>query len=276
MRDQDSSPNDIKKALAAKHNLAVLEEGQIATQNKRGMQMAVRSPLFAQWIASAQNSSYPLADIGCAYGINAIEAVHLGISVIGIDLGEEHFPYLRDLYASVTAESNTRLGSLTLQVGSITEALPIADASLAGILLAEVLHFIPGDSAQAVFDQFYRKLVPGGILCLHCALAEGISNWPLGHLITAELEKRRALGLRWPGELSNFHTLMADEMVPLDIPDNARPDFFHLFTKDQVGEFARNAGFQIITLEAGEHPGYPTFMRTASSNLQLVAQRLPL
>ncbi len=265
---------DVDSSLAAKHNVAILKEGQIATQNKRGMQMASRSPLFEAWVASC-DGNHPLADLGCAYGLNAMEAIRRGLPVIGIDLGEEHFPYVRDLYQRGLESAHESYGTLELMTGSLTETINIPNDSLSGILVGEVLHFIPGEDILPAFKQLFSKLIPGGTLCLHCCHLGGLAAMPGGDQLKAEIERRQAEGIRWPGEMHDW-----DKMIQRDfdashdnMPDSARPDFFHILTIPQVREAASAAGFTIVSLEAGDHPGYPSILRGPTSNLQLIARR---
>ncbi len=272
MAEQEDHAFKLSKNLAKKHHLAVFDEGQIATRTKRGMQMAKPSPLLKIWLDSA-DGVHPLVDIGCAYGINTLEAVRQGIATIGIDLGEEHFPLLRELYHELTSNSLRPLGSLQLISASVLEPLPIDDASLAGIVMGEVLHFIPGDAAAGVFKQLYAKLIPGGTLCLHGAHLDGMAAMINGPTILEEIERKRLAGVRWPGEMTDVSLFMNNILQPLDFPDNAKPDFFHVFSLEQVRALAEEAGFEIVSLAAAMHPGYPEFMRTSTSNLQLHARR---
>jgi hypothetical protein len=119
-----SSSQESRTALATKHNLSVLEEGQIATQNKRGMQMATISPLFETWVN--------------AYGINSVNAIKRGAEIIGVDMGREHFAYVEDLY-QLALQENPASPKLTLMTGSLPNHLPLAPQSVSAILLGEVL-----------------------------------------------------------------------------------------------------------------------------------------
>lgn len=64
-------------------------QGQILTKNFTGIQMSSPNPLFEQWLAS-YDGVLPLADVGCAYGVNTLAAARRGATVLALDCDAGH------------------------------------------------------------------------------------------------------------------------------------------------------------------------------------------
>jgi hypothetical protein len=99
-----------------------------------------------------------------------------------------------------------------------------------------------------------------------------LSSMPNGEEILKEISPKRNEGEKWPGELTEVMKQIHD-FNPLEIPENARPDFLHAFDELQISELATAAGFTILKLVQGFHPGHPSLMRSENSNLQLIAKK---
>ena len=77
--------------LAETLSVPVYPEGHMGTRNGKGVQMPTVSPLFQRWVDSYSPSRGPIADVGCAYGLNVIMAARAGVgAVVGVDMDDTH------------------------------------------------------------------------------------------------------------------------------------------------------------------------------------------
>ena len=268
------SQDSMKRALLEKHNIMTLNDGQIPTRNKKGMQMASLSPLFDAWI-SASKMNYPILDLGVAYGINSLEATAKGLDVIGLDMDEEQFDFIRDSYLS-QKKSNTCVGTLHLKKGCLPDQCPIEDQSISSILVAEVVHFLPGKLIKKAFQNMYDMLIPDGRICLTCMnykVAELSSD---GKIWLEAYHKAIEDGKPvWPGEISEelLTKMQRDDIDPLQAHSDAKPNFMHLFHIAQIKKLAEEVGFKIESLKVENHPGYPRIYQSQEANIQLIAKK---
>ena len=133
--------------------------GCIPTLNNTGFQKGTTSMLIDEWINS-YDGIHPLLDIGCAYGINTFKALELGIPTIALDMDSRH---LEILQSNVDSKASALL---TCVQGVLPSDIPIADSSVSGILLAEVLHCLTGEETTATLSTLFKKIVHGGRLIL--------------------------------------------------------------------------------------------------------------
>jgi SAM-dependent methyltransferase len=96
----------------------------------------------------------PVADVGCGPGHVTAHLHELGVDAFGIDLSPAMIDIARHTYPGL------RFG-----VGSMTD-LPIADASVTGLLAFWSLIHVPDDAVPTVFGHFRRVLRPGNPLLL--------------------------------------------------------------------------------------------------------------
>jgi 2-polyprenyl-3-methyl-5-hydroxy-6-metoxy-1,4-benzoquinol methylase len=97
-------------------------------------------------------------DIGSAWGYNVMALSHLGADAVGLDLVLEPFAAGRRI-----ASEN----GLTLTVvGADAAVLPFSRSVFRGISMVEVIEHVFEDDRQALFDECFRVLAPGGLLAL--------------------------------------------------------------------------------------------------------------
>jgi SAM-dependent methyltransferase len=106
--------------------------------------------LFAELV----RGSGPVADVGCGPGHVTAHLHESGLDAFGIDLSP----------AMITAARREHPG-LRFEVGSMTE-LPLANASVAGLIAFWSLVHIPDHALPGVLGHFRRVLRPGGPLLL--------------------------------------------------------------------------------------------------------------
>lgn len=101
-------------------------------------------------------------DIGCGLGTNALHALATGARVVAVDMTEEHLAEIR----AKAGEAVVASGQLQTRFGKLPDEVPVADGEAAGVLCAQVIHFLGPDAVEKSFQQFYRCLAPGGKLVL--------------------------------------------------------------------------------------------------------------
>ncbi|NUT91965.1 MAG: class I SAM-dependent methyltransferase [Saccharothrix sp.] len=106
--------------------------------------------VFAERVRAAGGG--PVADVGCGPGQVTAHLNGLGVDAFGIDLS----PGMVDV-------ARRDHPGLRFEVGSMTD-LPLADASVAGLLAWWSLIHIPDDEVPTVFAHFRRVLRPGAPL----------------------------------------------------------------------------------------------------------------
>jgi SAM-dependent methyltransferase len=115
--------------------------------------------LFAELVHVAGGG--PVADVGCGPGHVTAHLHELGVDAFGIDLS----PAMIDL-------ARRDHPGLRFDVGSMTD-LPLADASVSGLLAFWSLIHIPDEAVPAVLGHFRRVLRPGGTLLLGFHVGDG-------------------------------------------------------------------------------------------------------
>lgn len=249
-------------------------EGQLKTLNKRGFDMGKPSHRFDDWL-SCYVGDLPLLDVGCGLGTNALEALRRGARVIAMDCSDEHLGVLREAAGSEAV----RTGQLRTVFGCLPDSAKLEPASVAGILCAQVLHFLEPEGVKKTFDLFYRWLAPGGklvlLVCSHyCAF-----NLRTGRIreIQTQIEKEGADNHdSWPGyyERGQTNTLMEEwrDACPPEVldalPEDEGPTFL-TFTERQLAAVARHAGFNVqeADLVSGHLSNVPRWVACDPSEL---------
>lgn len=101
-----------------------------------------------------QRSTARVADVGCGTGAATAMLADLGVDPFGIDLS----PNMID-------EARRHCPGLEFSVGSMTD-LDLPSASVGGVSAWYSIIHIPDDQLPRVFAEFYRVLVPGGLVLL--------------------------------------------------------------------------------------------------------------
>lgn len=99
--------------------------------------------------ASLVHGNGPVADVGCGTGHVTAHLNSLGLDAFGLDLSPGMIEVARRDHPG-----------LRFAVGSMT-ALPLPDASVAGLLSWWALIHVPDDEVPTAISEFYRVLRPG-------------------------------------------------------------------------------------------------------------------
>src|SRR5580692_12954417 len=123
----------------------------------------------------------PVADVGCGPGRVTGYLNDLGLPVFGIDLSPEMIAIARRTYPG-----------LRFEVGSML-ALDLPDASLGGLLAWYSVIHIPDERVPEAFAEFYRVLVPGGLVLLGFQVGDDSlhRSEALGHQVALDFRRRR-------------------------------------------------------------------------------------
>ena len=163
---------------------------RIPTLNNTGFQMASVSPLYNEWINS-YDEMHPLMDLGCAYGINTYPALDFGVPVIALDMEKGH---LEEVLKNVPSSKSHLLSCV---LGSLPSDIPVPDASVSGILLAEVLHFLKEDEITPALSILFQKLIPKGHL--HLTTLSIHSQDDINPSAVHDFYQKLDIGIKWPG-----------------------------------------------------------------------------
>ncbi|MEV0273647.1 class I SAM-dependent methyltransferase [Hamadaea sp. NPDC050747] len=136
--------------------------------------------LFADLVRATGGG--PVADVGCGPGHITAYLRDLGVDAFGVDLSPGMIEVARREHPG-----------LRFAVGSMTE-LPLADASVAGLLAFWSVIHIPDELIPAVFTHFRRALRPGGPLLVGFHVGEGSrlkTEGYGGHPMKVHVHRRR-------------------------------------------------------------------------------------
>ena len=236
-----------------------VEDGLIPTDDAMGIMTEEPSPAAEEFIALAVSASRPLLEIGAAYGNATLPALRAGATVIANDLSASE---LGVLAGSAPAADRKRL---VLMPARFPEEIRLGDASLSGVLAAQVLHFFDGPTVELAFQLVLRWLEPGGALYV-VVMTPSLSFYSK---LRPEYEKRMRDGERWPGIFD------PRSVAPPDWEERL-PPMVHLFEKDVLRRCAEEAGFTVETLEYFCFRHFPPHHRTDGHEfLTLTARKLP-
>jgi ubiquinone/menaquinone biosynthesis C-methylase UbiE len=130
--------------------------------------------LFDQILRGRLDTRQRVLDAGCGDGRNLIYLLQRGFECYGVDSE----PTAIDLVRGVASRLAPSLPASNFAVADLTR-LPHSDASMNAVMCSAVLHFA-NDQAhfQAMVDEMWRVLTPGGLLFARMA-----SNIGLEHVI---------------------------------------------------------------------------------------------
>ena len=107
------------------------------------------------------NASLKILDVGTGTGrtLHQIRGALPEVSLVGLDLSQA---YLRQANRWLN-QGGSNLVQLLQGNG---EAIPLADGSVQAVTCVFLMHELPSEARQAVIDQCFRVLEPGGVLVL--------------------------------------------------------------------------------------------------------------
>ncbi|KAI0556973.1 Methyltransferase [Gracilaria domingensis] len=179
------------------------------------------------------------------FGVHTIHALKHGRDVVAVDAEPLHLQKLRERVSQI--ETPGRL------CDAIVATLPCCelfkDESFAGVLVSEVIHFLPPGGPLQLFKDIYRWLMPGGTLVTTC-------------MSPSALYDGGGRDFKYNGNLAYDRALELFTNVPDDIVELAPgfvelspalknleifPDNVYFMTCEEVRAFAKMAGFSIET-----------------------------
>jgi SAM-dependent methyltransferase len=101
-----------------------------------------------------------LLDLGCGEGRHAFEAYRRGARVVALDWGVDEVRTTRKWLTAIGEAGEAPSGATATAVRGDLLALPVPDASVDRVIVAEVLEHIPDD--RAAMAEIARVLKPGG------------------------------------------------------------------------------------------------------------------
>ncbi|GIF09644.1 class I SAM-dependent methyltransferase [Actinoplanes siamensis] len=162
--------------------------------------------LFADLVEAAGGG--PVADVGCGPGHVTAHLTGLGVDTFGIDLSP----------AMIRIARRDHPG-LRFAVASMTD-LPLAGASVAGLLAFWSLIHVPDDAVPGVLTHFHRVLRPGGPMLLGFHAGEGTrikTQGYGGHPMRVHVHRRRPEQITAWLRDAGF-TVTAQQLLDLDSP----------------------------------------------------------
>jgi SAM-dependent methyltransferase len=147
----------------------------------------------------------PVADVGCGPGYVTAHLASLGLDAFGIDLSPGMVEVARRTYPGLRFEIGSMLG------------LDLADGSVAGLVSYYSIVNLPRSELPAVFAEFARVLVPGGVLLMVFQVGDEDrhgTEW-LGHAIDLHVYRNQ------PGAIAG---LLAEAALPVRMTTVRQPD----------------------------------------------------
>jgi SAM-dependent methyltransferase len=131
------------------------------------------------------------------------------------------------------------------------DELPLGDASVSGVLAAQVLHFLDGPAVERSFANVHRWLEPGGAFFV-VVMTPSLSYYSG---FRPRYRERVAQGERWPGIFD------PKEVATPDWRDRL-PPMVHLFDEPVLRRCAEEAGFVVEKMEYFCFRNFPDKHRT--------------
>ncbi len=195
-------------------------------------------------------------DVGCGNGIVYEFLAKKSIEYTGVDVSSKLIQIARK-----RAKSLQGTAPFTFKVASALD-LPFKDSYFTHVLCLAVLHHIPGEEAQKqAMNELYRVLKPGGELQL--------TVWNLfSDYVQEKFHINEQLKIPRAGYDTN------DVIIPWRAtPGKVVDRHLHAFTRDELYELAKLAGFKKIHLNLyDKQTTKPTSVQKAE-NITLIAKR---
>lgn len=218
--------------------------GMIPTLNDTGFMFEVRDSFTNDFISYAGQSTLPVLELGCAYGVASIPALEAGARVTASDMEPRHLEILKD---KVPAHL---LGNLELVVATLPQA-EFPAGRYGAILCSRVLHFLSGEDIETSVRKMAQWLAPGGRLYLVADTPYGIWRKKI-----PEFEAGKAAGMRWPGMMVGLHNYLAADPPP---KPTEKPPFMNVLDPELLARTCTEAGLEVIEAAFIPRPDFGGF-----------------
>ena len=126
------------------------EDNRIKVLSGLGYATQYLEPISEEFINYSSNLNVPVIDVGAAYGLTTINALHKGAIVITNELYKDNLDYI----VSLNEITNDERERLYLKEGSILN-IDFPENSIGAIHLARVMHFFHPNEIKTFFLFFY-------------------------------------------------------------------------------------------------------------------------
>ncbi len=205
--------------------------GMIPTLNGTGFMFEVRDSFTDAFISYAGQTTLPVLELGCAYGVASIPALEAGARVTASDMEPQHLEILK------SKVPEHLLGNLELVVATLPEA-EFPAGSFGAILCSRVLHFLSGEDIETSVRKMAQWLAPGGRLYLIADTPYGIWRKKI-----AAFEADKAAGMRWPGMMVGLHNFLPTDRPP---EPTDKPPFMNVLDPELLARTCTEAGLEVI------------------------------
>lgn len=241
---------------------------QMFEKNQGGVGFTFSPPAnyIEYWLNSWQGDK-PLLDLGCGHGANTLEALRHGAKVVAADIDT---PPL-DSHPLLTC-ATTRL----------PHEMPFVENSFAGILCAEVFHFLSNEQVLPAINKLYSLLQAGGYLVITCASCEVAVLKETG--IEQKIKKNWQKHPDYFSGQNDYIDLLEQAAISFNQPDitdsvvkshrqNIPDRFFNFYIPEQLGNAFSQAGFEVLVCELGPAPHYPVWLHGDRDQVRIVARK---
>lgn len=230
----------------------------IPTANARGWTSDVVNEISEQFIHYASSAQLPVLDIGAAYGVATLPALHKGCRIIANDLDPD---VLNDLQMRTPPELRNRL---TTVAAAFPDELSFPDESLAAVHASNVLHFLSPTQLETGLRKIFRWLQPGG-------KAFVVTGTPYENHLKLTIEpflERKSAGEPFPG----YFELGGPNIEP-DL-QTLLPSWLLLMDDELARSYFEDAGFIVEHCKMFRRRGLPErIWLDGRENLGIVASK---
>ena len=214
--------------------------GFVKTLNSMGYMTSSLDPFSRAFVEFAPQAPGRCLDIGAAYGIASLAALHNGAAVVANDIDERH---LQILSGRTPASLRDRL---TLAPGNFPDHIDFPAGSFGAVLLCRVMHFFDGPTIERAAEKLRSWLAPGGkafVVSETPFLKTALTFFPT-------YQARLKAGDPWPGMVDNVgaHDPKREGTLPRRM---------HLLDETILRRVFSHAGFAIERLQLFARPDFP-------------------
>ena len=172
------------------------EDNRIKVLSGLGYATQYLEPISQEFITYSSTLKIPVLDVGAAYGLTTINALHKGAIVITNELQKNNLDYI----ICNKEISNEEKERLYLKEGSILN-IDFPNNSIGAIHIARVIHFFNPKEIEKFLENCYKWLIDKGRIYLST-----MSQYHYGNPKDFYIKYNESLknGIEFPGEINNY------------------------------------------------------------------------